>query len=708
MKDTVSSVAVRETGADLLFNRLHQSGVAVDEVITGLRSRVGELKPEDIIAHALKLDSTHAASLIKLLADTRQAPDLSTLSLQPDDIDSPVVKISLLNYLGTVDHPRTPLLVSRFLGDSNKVVLFEALKALKKLSIDFDISMLLPHVESMAGVEQNMALEILSLRADANLVGHLSDYLTLDSSRLNDFFAGILAQHADEKNFEIFLKRLSIDDESKRRGAMACLQKAANENLSKVAKGLIVHDQAFVRDAAQQLVSNLLDEADLARIGQFALSDNPQVRVRAIKSLGKSANRASLSILKKVVNRWPEDSVLVLRAINQLGFSKGLEVAFKCLDSQDAKIQRASLETVEKIITDRHAARARENILWKIPSLAEGLRDYAKSLVIRFTWDYGLPDIQIDENESSSDAMADIPAWIEESRAQAAAEAPLMLRSVLDELEPNSVWMDRYRIKREIGRGAMGRVLLAKDLMVEELVILKFMQPEFVVDEKAIERFKREVKYARRIGHRNVIRVYDLQIRDELCAISMEYFKGRGLESILKEVGAFDVRDGLKILYQICAGMAAAHEQSVIHRDLKPSNVLIGDSGQVKIADFGIASARASSDMTLTQTGSIIGSPAYLAPERVNDQDADERSDIYSLGIIAYYLLGGKLPYQGTTREVLTAHCEGGAKPVSEVNRLVPRKVANLVAHMMAVDPAQRPQSMTAVRKEISALLKSI
>jgi len=277
--------------------------------------------------------------------------------------------------------------------------------------------------------------------------------------------------------------------------------------------------------------------------------------------------------------------------------------------------------------------------------------------------------------------------------------------SPLDKLKPGDVWMDRYHIKKEIGRGAMGRVMLVEDDMVDEALIIKFMLPSLTVDKKSTERFKREVKYARKVSHRNVIRVHDLLIKDGVCAISMEYFESRGLEMILKDAKAFEMREGLKLLYQVASGMAAAHEQGVVHRDLKPSNILIDKEGQLKVVDFGIASAGASAESTLTQTGSIIGSPAYLAPERAVGADADERCDIYSLGVIAYYVLSGKLPYVGKPMEVIAQHREGGAKPVAELNPAISAEVSALVEHMMAIEPEERLPSMVAVRDSIRKLL---
>ena len=249
--------------------------------------------------------------------------------------------------------------------------------------------------------------------------------------------------------------------------------------------------------------------------------------------------------------------------------------------------------------------------------------------------------------------------------------------------------------------------MLVEDDMVDETLVLKFMLPELTIDKQSTERFKREVKYSRKVSHRNVIRVHDILFKDDVCAISMEYFESHGLEVVLKEIDHFETREGLKILYQIASGMVAAHEQGVIHRDLKPSNVLIDDEGHLKVVDFGIASAGTQAESTLTQTGSIIGSPAYLAPERAEGLDTDERSDIYSLGIIAYFMFSGKLPYIGKPMEVIARHREGNAPPLIEINEAASPEVSELIVEMMAVDLDDRPQTMVAVSEVVKALLES-
>jgi len=268
--------------------------------------------------------------------------------------------------------------------------------------------------------------------------------------------------------------------------------------------------------------------------------------------------------------------------------------------------------------------------------------------------------------------------------------------------------MDRYRIDREIGRGAMGRVMLATDEMVGEPLILKFMHPELTAEEASRERFLREVKYSRRVSHPNVIRIHDMLIKDNLSAISMEYFESKGIDEYLKKRKFFEPEEGLDILLQVAKGMEAAHVQEVIHRDLKPSNILMDSDGLVKIVDFGIASASSNTDSTLTKTGSIIGTPAYLSPERAKGQEADHRSDIYALGIIAYGMFTGQLPYTGEPMSLLFQHLEGKAIPIHELKKELGKDISRLVQKMMVVEIEDRLQTMEDVAEAIEEVQQKI
>ena len=256
-REAASDILSHTTAIDSvkLFQRLHEPGASLSEIIEVLASQQQSLKPEDIINHALKLESDYAIQLLKLVEGSEQPVDLSELSFQLDKIESPIFKINLLNYFGSVNQPKIPLIVARFLDDSNKVVILEALKTLDRLKIDFDASVLLPYTESMSGVELELVLKIIAKQANADLVPHLSAYLVSKSTELNEFFARIIAVNADRDNFEKFLKRLMIEDDWNQQQAVACVQKVSNENLSEVARELTDHKDEFVRTRRRRWLS---------------------------------------------------------------------------------------------------------------------------------------------------------------------------------------------------------------------------------------------------------------------------------------------------------------------------------------------------------------------------------------------------------------------------------------------------------------------
>ncbi len=689
-----------------LFKKLHESDVSKTEIIDILAFQRDQLKPEQIIINALKLDKAHAEQLLKLAYETPVPLDLEVMRVDPDTIGSPSIKIMLLRYFGQVEQPEIAQVIAKFLADDNKTVVIESLKAMKNLPVRFDASVLLPFIETMSEVEFEMAIEILRAQADDKLVPRLAPWTCGKSEELREVFIKLLVKHVTPEGLESFLKLLDQQEWWGKEQALKAMQKFGNDRLFSAAEGLTQHDNEFIREQAQKLAAQSTDPADLKQLWDNAMHENWQVREAAIEAIGRSDKRESIGILKKVIETYTESVPLVLKAIAELGFSKGLEIAFACLRMPEAQIQREALETIGKLATRRHAKTIRDKLMQKVPQLQATVRDTAGEVVNRLTEQYELPPLNVDQEAYFDTRLLKFETQNVDqptehvSMAEMAAAQQAQFQNIED-LKQGDLWMERYRIDKEIGRGAMGRVMLARDEMVGETVILKFMHPELTSEEASRERFLREVKYSRKISHPNVIRIHDMLFKDNLSAISMEYFESRGLDEYLREKKHFDVREGLDILLQVANGMAAAHAQDVIHRDLKPSNILMNEDGLVKIVDFGIASASSNTDSTLTKTGSIIGTPAYLSPERAKGLDADHRSDIYALGIIAYGMFTGQLPYTGEPMSLLFQHLEGKAVPVHERRPEVGPRVSLLVQKMMAVELDDRLQTMDDVAEAI-------
>jgi hypothetical protein len=205
---------------------------------------------------------------------------------------------------------------------------------------------------------------------------------------------------------------------------------------------------------------------------------------------------------------------------------------------------------------------------------------------------------------------------------------------------------DRYEVLAEVGGGGWGRVFRARDLETDEIIAIKILRPELTADPRLVERFKRELRLARRITHKNVCRVYDLNHTPTLCFVTMEFVEGENLRSVLRRRGTLELKEGINVARQVCEGLREAHKQGVVHRDLKPENLMIDRSDTVKVMDFGIAR---SLDTICTVTRDPVGTPAYMAPEQVEGQPVDPRADIYSLGLVLYELFTGVAAFTADT-----------------------------------------------------------
>jgi serine/threonine-protein kinase len=430
------------------------------------------------------------------------------------------------------------------------------------------------------------------------------------------------------------------------------------------------------------------------------------VRERAADALAEIGNSKAVPALLKMLNGSDLRSIpAAVRALGRLGDSKVMPTLLPLLDHADKSIRIEAVGAIGALTDQANAGTVKARLQAFVAGNDETIARAAADAVVRL------------DNRLSPTALAAAahderlalpgktllvePAEVEQIvRATEAAAAKFDVSM----LKPGDVIENRYKFIQKIGKGAFGTVVLVEDTVVEERLILKFLNPNVSQDEEMMKRFVHELRYSRKITHNNVIRIYDFLSLGGNYAISMEYFPSHTLGAELTEKKPLPFAKSKGWAVDIATGMSVAHQVGIVHRDLKPANILINDEGLLKIVDFGVAAVASHAETQLTKTGYVIGSPKYMAPEQILGKKVDHRADVYSLGVIMYEMLAGIPPYsKGDHMSVMYQHVQGKCKPCEEINPEIPPALAAVVRKAMEIDKAKRFGSMDDLRLAVAS-----
>jgi tetratricopeptide (TPR) repeat protein/predicted Ser/Thr protein kinase len=273
--------------------------------------------------------------------------------------------------------------------------------------------------------------------------------------------------------------------------------------------------------------------------------------------------------------------------------------------------------------------------------------------------------------------------------------------SAFQGLQPGVLFGGRYEIMGVLGQGGMGAVYKARDRELDRLIALKVIRPELATDPAILLRFKQELILSRNVTHKNVVRIFDLGEAEGIRFISMEYVDGEDLRTILRRQGKFPPAEAIAVVEQVCRALDTAHSEGVIHRDLKPQNIMRDQHGRIVVMDFGLARSLGESGMT--QTGAIVGTMEYMSPEQAMGSALDQRSDIFSVGLIFFELLTGKAPYQADTAIAsLMKRTREEAQSAADVDASVPRSLSAIVSRCLEREPANRYHSAVELLQQLT------
>lgn len=678
----------------LLLKLFDDQAVSKSALLKVLAARKSRLNSIALLRKTNTLQPGERTALFAILegiADESIVPELVN-RITAKDINT---RRGIVKLLGQFDVPQARSALLGRLTDESKQIRFEALDALANNSIEIDLNILCTLVKDKDYSVQNRAIDALVKRNDPATVAHLMDLLKAESEYIRRGAVEVLNGLEYPNAIEDLLEALRDADWWVRARAADALAKIGGPRVIKAVIKLLKSEDEYVRRSAVEILNSTRSEAAIDELMSVLEDSDWWVRERAIDALANIGNKSAIPALLDMMKKDKQAAPVVLRAMISLGDETNVSDILPMLKSKEPNVVVEAMHTLAELVDSNRSELVTKSIKQRSKLAAEEVQDAATEALNRIeqrlTLDSG------EYHDLASSRAGQKPK--QEEDIQAVAES-----FDIKKLKSGDQITDRYIFIRRIGKGAFSTVLLVKDTVINEEMILKVLHDKMSVDEAMIKRFVREIQYARKISHPHVIRIYDFLSMGNMYAISMEFFPSLSLSAELKSKEPFDFARAINITADICSGLHAAHLTGVIHRDVKPGNILVDNSDSVKVVDFGISAAQDGGDTKLTKTGILIGTPRYMAPEQVLGKPLDARTDMYSLGVILYEMLTGETAFAGDDNmAVLYRHVHGNIESAHKANPEIPLPLSDIVMKMMAVKPENRYKNMVEMEEVLRA-----
>jgi serine/threonine-protein kinase len=701
----------RNYSPGLLIDLLQNPAVSKPAILDVIAAQKNRFNLRELLNAAYNQDPNEKAALFRIAGELVDATSVDELVSRVEGKDT-IARTHIIALLARFDTPKVRTALQRTLKDPNKLVRSAALRAIANGSGAVDPALVAPLLRDPELDVQNPAIELLCRSKHPDTVRHLVDVLKDESESARRAAVEVLNVVGDENSVKYLLKAIRDSDWWVRSRAADALGKIGGPQVISAALELVSDKDDEVRRTAIEILNQTRDERAVSYLVEATKDKDWWVSERAVDALGEMASKKAVPRLLEMLKTNPKSVPTVVRALGKIGDAAATEGVMQALDRSETDIRVEGMSALARLADDRSIDAVRAKILPFTTLTDQTLAGAAHRAITDLDNKFGSSSIMSSPGtltQAAAQARADQQRTMLIESADVSAimkQAESLQRLDIATLKPGDVIEGRYKYIERIGRGAFGTVLLMEDTVVDERLVLKFLNPSISQDEEMMQRFVHELRYSRKITHPNVIRIYDfLHIRGNY-AISMEYFPSHTLGGEVSDGKPLALRRAVRLGMDVAKGMSVAHAVGIVHRDLKPANVLINDEGVVKIVDFGVAAAQHQGDTQLTKTGYVIGSPKYMAPEQILGKKVDERADIYSLGVIMYEMLTGTPPYhRGDHMSVMYQHVQGRAKPPIELNPALPQGISDLVMKCMSVDKEKRFASMDEVSVALERFL---
>jgi eukaryotic-like serine/threonine-protein kinase len=707
----------RNYSPSLLLGLVGQPGISRPALLSVIGAHRDRIPVRDLLNTAYQQDASEKTALFKVIGEMANESSIEELLARVEGKD-PIARMHIISILAKFNKPRVRAALQATLKDPNKMVRSAALQAIAGMSGTIDPGLIAPLLKDSEMEVQNLAVEILCKAKHPETVQHLVDVLKDESEYSRRAAVEVLNEVGDERSVKHLLQSIKDDDWWVRSRAADALGKIGGPRVINAALSLVNDRDAEIRRTAIEILNQTRDERAVNHLIEATKDSDWWVSERAVDALGAMGSRKAVPRLLEMLSVNPKSIATVVRALGKIADVRAVDPVLGTLARPETDIVIEAMGALVRLADEGTSETIRSRIEPLVLSREKSVAEAAQRALSEIDAKFGPsisatgPRFGTGGHAAASGTGAGVADGGHTMLIDSADVAALMkaaeVQSRLDisSLKTGDLIEGRYKFIEKIGKGAFGTVLLFEDTVVQERLVLKFLNPSVSQDEEMMQRFVHELRYSRKITHPNIIRIYDfLQIRG-LYAISMEYFASHTLGGEVSEGKPMPMSRAVRFGVDMATGMTVAHKAGIVHRDLKPANVLINDEGLLKIVDFGVAAAHKEGDTQLTKTGYVIGSPKYMAPEQILGKKVDERADVYSVGVILYEMLTGSPPYhRGDHMSVMYQHVQGRARPPIELNPDLPQELSDLVMKAMAVDKGKRIQTMNELRLALEPFL---